>query len=121
MIATSIFQILPDNKFDQVFKSEQERQRFIKVSVDDAHCVEFLELPRFQDYLLSRWRGGAAAWHEDIESPDDYWAFCKMLLHPTTLILSPRMRFYMHALSFVVFTSYLLVLPEDFFIKCDAK
>lgn len=119
--AVQIFELLPQDAFDRIFENTGQRQTFMKLAFHEAaECLEMMDAPRFQDYLRTRWNG-ALPLLEDVQTPEDYVEYCRSWLDPNTLIFSPKLRVMFHALSFVLFTVFLQLLPSDFFVVCALR
>jgi hypothetical protein len=119
--AVQIFELLPQDAFDRIFENTAKRQTFMKLAFHEAaECLEMMDAPRFQDYLRTRWNG-ALPLLEDVQTQEDYVEYCRSWLDPNTLIFSPKLRVMFHALSFVLFTVFLQLLPSDFFVVCALR
>lgn len=119
--AVQIFELLPQDAFDRIFENTAKRQTFMKLAFHEAaECLEMMDAPRFQDYLRTRWNG-ALPLLEDVQTHEDYAEYCRSWLDPNTLIFSPKLRVMFHALSFVLFTMFLQLLPSDFFVVCTLR
>lgn len=114
--AVQIFELLPEESFNNIFRNTGQRQKFLALSFQEAECLEMMDTPRFQDYLHSRWNGGRPRL-ADVRNADDYEAYWYSLLDPNTLIFSPKVRLALNAVSFAFFTFFIQFYSGQF-VSC---
>jgi hypothetical protein len=119
-IAVQIFEMLPQSAFDKIFENTGIQHMFLELAIQKAECLDMLDIPRFKDYLHTRW-DGVLQLPEEVHDADDYFAYWDRLFRPRTLIFSPRVRFIFRALCFVVFTVICQTLSKDFVEQCHLE